>query len=94
MRASIEQSPWRSARKHADAQLLSDRIVRRILHRDLRTHPYKIVIAQVLSERDCETRTIFCRELLQNISRTAVLLFTNEAHFHLSGKVNKQNLQY
>jgi transposase len=35
VRASIERSPRRSARKHADALRLSDRSVRRILHRDL-----------------------------------------------------------
>jgi hypothetical protein len=38
VRASIEQSPRRSARKHADALGLSDRSVRRILHRDLKTY--------------------------------------------------------
>jgi hypothetical protein len=36
VRASIEQSPRRSARKHADTLGLSDQSVRRILHRDLR----------------------------------------------------------
>jgi hypothetical protein len=94
VRASIEQSPRRSARKHADALRLSDLSVRRILHRDLRMHPYKIVIAQKLSERDCETRTTLCRELLQNVSRTAVLFFTDEAHFHLWSTFNKQNFRY
>jgi hypothetical protein len=56
--------------------------------------PYKIVIAQELSERHCKTRTTLCRELLQNVPRTAVLLFTDEAHFHLSGTVKKQNFRY
>jgi hypothetical protein len=48
-------------------------------------HPYKIVIAQELSERDRETRITSCQELLWNVPRTAVLLFTDEAYFHLSG---------
>jgi hypothetical protein len=54
-------------------------------------YPYKIVTAQELSEKDCET---LCRELLQNVPRKAVMLFTNEALFHLSGTVKKQNFRY
>jgi hypothetical protein len=57
VKASIEQSPRRSARKYADSLRLSDRSVRRILHRDLRTNLYKIVIVQGLSETHCEFRT-------------------------------------
>jgi hypothetical protein len=94
VRASAKQSPRRSARKHADALRLSDRSVRRILHRDLKMYHYITAIAQELSERDCETRTTLCRELFQNVPRTAVLLFTDEAHFHLSSTVNKQNVRY
>lgn len=80
VRASIEQSPQRSARKHATALQLSDRSVRRILHRDLKMHPYKIAIVQELSERDWETRATLCQEL-RNLPRRNVLLFTDEAHF-------------
>jgi hypothetical protein len=94
VRALSEPSPWHSARKHANARWLYDRSVRRILHRDLKMQPYEIAIAQEPSERDCEICTTLCRELLQNVPRTAVLLFTDEVHFHLSGTVNKQNFQY
>jgi hypothetical protein len=94
VRAQIEQSPRHSAQKHVDALQLSDQSVRRILHRNLKMHPYKIAIAQELSERDCETRTTSCWGLLQNVPSTAVLLFMDDAHFHLSGTVNKQNFQY
>jgi hypothetical protein len=92
VRASTQQSPWCSARKHVDTLWLSD--AWRILHRDFRMYPYKIVVVQELSERDCETHTILCRELLQNVPHTAVLLFTDEAYFHLSGTVNKQNFRH
>ncbi|CAK9820222.1 hypothetical protein ANTPLA_LOCUS10503 [Anthophora plagiata] len=44
VRASIEQSPARSARKHAKALGISERTVRRILHTDLHLHPYKIMV--------------------------------------------------
>ena len=94
VRAAIERSPRRSARKHAIALQLSERSVRRILHRDLKMHPYKMVIAQEMSDRDFETHVTLCHDLLRNVPRTAVLLFSDEAHFHLSGTVNKQNFRY
>ena len=92
VRASILKSPRRSAQKHAAALWLSDRSVRRILHRDLRMHPYKIAIAQKLNGSDFENRTKLCRDLL-NVRVTDVF-FPDEAHFHLSGTVNKQNFRY
>ena len=93
VRVSIQKSPRRSARKHAAAPRLSDRSMRRILHRDLRMHPYKIAIAQKLKGRDFDYRTKLCRDLL-NFPVTVVVFFSDEAHFQLSGTVKKQNFRY
>ncbi|KAL4142309.1 hypothetical protein QTP88_004793 [Uroleucon formosanum] len=90
--ASIQQSPRRSA--HAAALELSDRSVRRILHTHIHMHPYKMMITQELSARDFETRRAVCEDILQNIPVGAVLISSDEAHFHLSGTVNKQNFRY
>ena len=49
VRASVQQSPRRSARKHAAALGIADRTVRQILHADLKMHPYKMMVAQELS---------------------------------------------
>jgi len=56
-------------------------------------HPYKIAIAQKLKGSDFENRTKLCRDLL-NVRVTAVVFFPDEAHFHLSVTVNKQNFRY
>jgi len=64
VRASIEQSPRHSARKHAAALGISDRSVRRMLHQELRMHPYKMMLAQELSERDWKTRRMFPGHLI------------------------------
>ena len=56
-------------------------------------HPYKIAIEQKLKGRDFKNRTKLCHDLL-NVSVTDVVCFSGEAHFHLSGRVNKQNFQY
>ena len=94
VRASIEQSPRRSARKHAAALGISDRSVRRMLHQELGMHPYKMMLAQELSERDWETRQTLCQEVQQHVPRAAVVLFSDGAHFNLCGTVNKQNVRY
>jgi hypothetical protein len=74
VRASIQKSPRRSARKHAAALRLSDRSVRRILHGHLRMHPYKMAIAQKLKRSDFEKRTKLCRDLL-HVRVTNVVFF-------------------
>ena len=94
VREAVERSPSRSAVKHASALCLSDRSVRRILHADLKFHPYKMMIVQELSERDWENRRACSNDILQNIPQNALLITSDEAHFHLSGCVNKQNFRY
>ena len=91
---SIEQSPRRSIRKHAFALHMSATSVHRILHKSLHMHPYKIMVVQELSERDYKTRTKLSRDILQSIPPTSVTICSDEAHFHLSGMVNKQNFRY
>lgn len=94
VKESILQSPSRSARRHASALRLSDRTVRRILHLDLKFHPYKMMVVQELHEHDYQTRVSCCEDILRNVAASAVLITSDEAHFHLSGCVNKQNFRY
>ena len=97
VRMAIVKSPRRSVRKHSTARGLSDRSVWRILHKYLNFHPYKTVIVQELSDRDLANRCISSEQLLKMLNDDAVIntiLMTDEAHFHLSGYVNKQNYHY
>lgn len=64
VRNAIEQSPRRSARRHAVALSMSSRSLRRILHKDLQFHPYKMVVIQELIPRDFENRLNCCHEML------------------------------
>jgi len=89
IRASIQQSPKRSARKHAMGLGISSRSLRRILHADLKLHPYKIMLAQELSERDHANHRAISAEILEQVPVAAVLLSSDEAHFHISGAVKK-----
>lgn len=95
MRHAIQQSPSRSARRHAQSLGLSNSSVRRILH-GLNFHPYKIAIVQELKPQDFVRRRRFAdimREMLEE-EPGIVILTSDEAHFHLNGSVNKQNCRY
>lgn len=94
VRESIEQSPRRSARKHAVALGISDRSLRRILHEDLSFHPYKLMLVQELHATDYDNRKNLCQQILMRIPPTSTFFCSDEAHFHLSGTVNKQNFRY
>ena len=94
LRMAIAKSPRCSVRRHSVAIGLSDRCVRRILHKDLNFHPYKIATVQELKYRDMANRRISSEQLLEMLNDDGVivtLLMTYEAHFNLSGYVNKQN---
>ena len=68
VKESILRSPRRSVHRHSAALSLSVRSVRRILNSDLRFHPYKLMVAQELLERDHETRIVCCKDILENVS--------------------------
>lgn len=94
VRVAIQRSPRRSARKHAVALGMSNRSLRRILHEDLSFHPYKIMTVQELMPPDHLNRVNRCQEMLNLIPATSTFFSSDEAHFHLSGAVNKQNFRY
>ena len=94
VRESVMRSPRRSAHKHSAALSLSLRSVRRILHLDLKFHPYKLMVVQELLDRDHEIRVTCCQDILEHVPANAALITSDEAHFHLSGYVNKQNFRY
>ena len=98
MREAIERSPHRFARRHSVSLGVSEASVRRILHKDLNFFRYKIQVTHALHERDYVNRVNFCQNFLRLINENQELvnnlLMSDEAHFHLSGFVNKQNFRY
>ena len=91
---AFERSPRRSAVRQATTLGMTPRSVRRILH----YHQYKIQIVQALNTRDYGARVRFCQEMLGLIGGDEDLVnniwTSDEAHFHISGSVNKQNFRY
>ena len=95
---AIKISPTRSARRHAASLNISRESVRRILTTDLNHHPYKLMITQELKETDYRKRLLFAETMLLKLRNGEIrlndLLMSDEAHFELSGSVNKQNYRY
>lgn len=71
--------------------------VHKIVH-GFHFHPYKLQIVQKLHENDFHLRLAFCQEEATRIGMDPQhlnnLLHTDEANFHVSGAVNKQNFRY
>ena len=61
---------------------------------NLALHPYKIQMTHSLDEKDYENRLIFAVEMMERFTSFNKSSFSDEAHFHLEGVVNKQNSRY
>ena len=95
VREAFERSPRRSACQHSHILGVNRKSLFRIL-KEIKFHPYKLQVVQQLNNRDKEVRVAFCTAmsglLWENPDILNNLLMTDEAHFHLSGFVNKQNM--
>ncbi|PSN54430.1 hypothetical protein C0J52_06664 [Blattella germanica] len=73
---------------------ISRRSLHRILKSELKFHPYKLQVVHKLRPNDRQMRMTFCAHLQEMIAENNILpnlLMSDEAHFHLTGFVNKQN---
>jgi hypothetical protein len=85
MEGALQRNPTRSARQDTVLLGISDRRVRRILHKDLNYQPYKIQIVHALKDVDHTNRLAFCQQILNMINENPDLLMSDEVHFYLSG---------
>lgn len=93
----FEDHPNTSIRRAASSLDMSRSTVQRILH-DHHWHPYKVQVVQKLYEEDRENRLQFAQEELARIDadpmHLAELTWSDEAHFHLDGGVNRHNCRF
>ena len=63
---------------------------------DLKLFPYKVQILQKQADTNKGERSEFCQASKERIENnpgdTGLILLSDEAHFHLSSYVNKQNM--
>lgn len=94
VRVSVRQQPMLSSRKRAAALNVSRSSVLRMLNKDLHLNPFKIQLVQELKPTDPADRLFFANEIMDRFPEADNILFSDEAHFHLNGHVNKQNCRY
>lgn len=94
VRTSVRRDPGLSTRKRSAELAIPRTSLRRILVKDLKLHPYKIQLVQELKPNDHNLRRIFAQTMLERFPTLNNILFSDEAHFHLNGHVNKQNCRY
>jgi len=68
VRRSVIEGPRRSTRRRASILGLSRRSLQRILHDELKFHPYKIMIVQKLLPSDFVQRRLLCERMLEIIA--------------------------
>ena len=95
--AYVEADPHLSLREIALDLGISVTSVLRIL-KDFKLHPYHVELHQALSETDFERRLDYCHWLramcIENPQFLSQILWTDEATFTSSGRVNLRNMHY
>lgn len=91
------ENPKTSIRRVANIFNVSYSSVQRIMKKQ-KFHPYKIKIVQELTANDYAARMAFAEEMLDRLSHSQnflrYIIFSDEAHFHLHGGVNRHNCRY
>lgn len=91
------ENPTTSIRRASQALGIPRSSLHRI-QRKLKLHPYKIQVFQELSDFDMERRLTFAMKMIDMILdstiKTKRIWFSDEAHFWLTGYVNKQNYRF
>lgn len=90
-------NPKTSQKRASNALNISKSSVQQCLKKN-KFHPYKLQIVQQLNVGDYAARVAFAEEILHKIANSPdylrYLMFSDEAHFHLDGAVNRHNCRY
>jgi hypothetical protein len=92
----FESSPCKSTRRASRELGIPQPTVWRVLRRRLQFKPYRLQLVQALRPKDKRKRVEFCNRMLQNMEDDTflpLLIFSDEATFHPSEKVNRQNVR-
>ena len=91
----FEENPSTSIRQAAAIADTSFTMIRNVLREDLRMKPHRFSFCHQLFDDDKATRVTMCNEFQQRIAADENFLnrlcFSDEATFHLSGRVNRHN---
>jgi len=98
VQASVQRSPTTSQTRRSEQLGIKRTTLRRILHHDLHLFPYKVQVTQKLLPVDKPRRLEWAQRVIEmaetdeNFWQTIIM--SDEAHFTLTGTVNKQNFRF
>jgi len=93
---SFERSPRKSTRRASRELGIPQPTVWRVLRRCLLIKPYRLQLVQAVRPNDKRKRVESYDLMLQNLEDDTFLpglIFSDEATFHLSGRVNRHNVR-
>ena len=96
MKRQLDISPKRSIRSLSRQLKISTWTTWKILRKELAKYPYEIQLKQTQTPQNKVDRVDFANkiaDLMEKDYKTRYI-FTDEANFHLSGHVNRQNLRF
>lgn len=97
VRASFIRSPSKSTASAGRKLGMPKTTLWRVLRKRLLLKPYHLQLLQHLSDGDKTRRLDFCLQLQEKMSLDEgfldKIIFTDEATFHISGKVNRHNVR-
>ena len=97
VRVAFHRSPRKSICVASNELAVPRSTVYKVLHKQFRLHAYKLQMVQALKPDDNPRRAAFAEEILPRIDDDNDYLnkvfFSDEATFHVSGKVNKHNIR-
>ncbi|PSN51130.1 hypothetical protein C0J52_21619 [Blattella germanica] len=97
IQTAFQSSPIKSTRRASQELQLPTTTIWRVLRRRLVMRPYKLQLLQALRQDDKRKRMAFCNENQNAIDSDNTfaerIVFSDEATFHVSGKVNKHNVR-
>lgn len=94
IREAIERSPSASSRRLSNELDVPKTTILKVLHFILKKKAYHIQVLHKLDEEDYASRQAACDDLIaasHNEDLMDHILFSDEATFHICGKVNKHN---
>ena len=98
VKRQLDISPRRSIRSLSRQLKISTGTTWKILRKELAKYPFKIQLKQTQTPQNKVDRVDFANKIADLMEKDDNFLqntlFTDEANFHLSGRVNRQNLRF
>ena len=91
------RSPRKSIRRASQELAIPKSTVHRVVRKRLKLYAYKLQLLQALKPNDRPQRAAFATDMLERIDNDpnflTMIMFSDEATFHVSGHVNRHNVR-